>query len=223
MKRILTFITLCLSLVPGLAQNFHGYVYYQKPNGGTEPLPFAQVYHMEREKLIETDANGEFTLKLNARATLIATYVGYTRDTVVVEPGTAEARFYLTGENDLDESKVVAQQSTMPKLKSIKTEVITAAGLCKMACCALAESFENSASVTVGFSDAVTGARQIKLLGLSGTYTQMLDENRPVMRGIASPFGMSFVPGQWLESIQIAKGPSSVINGLEAITGQINM
>ncbi len=223
MKRILTFITLCLSLVPALAQNFHGYVYYQKPNGGTEPLPFAQIYHMEREKLIETDANGEFTLKLNTRATLIATYVGYTRDTVVVEPGTAEARFYLTGENDLDESKVVAQQSTMPKLKSIKTEVITAAGLCKMACCALAESFENSASVTVGFADAVTGARQIKLLGLSGTYTQMLDENRPVMRGIASPFGMSFVPGQWLESIQIAKGPSSVINGLEAITGQINM
>ena len=223
MKRILTFISLCLSLVPALAQNFHGYVYYQKPNGGTEPLPFAQVYHMEREKLIETDANGEFTLILTGRATLIATYVGYTRDTVVVEPGTAEAKFYLSGENDLDASKVVAQQSTMPKLKSIKTEVITAAGLCKMACCALAESFENSASVTVGYSDAVTGARQIKLLGLSGTYTQMLDENRPVMRGIASPFGMSFVPGQWLESIQIAKGPSSVINGLEAITGQINM
>ena len=223
MKRILTFISLCLSLVPALAQNFHGYVFYQKPNGGTEPLPFAQVYHMEREKLIETDENGEFTLILNGRATLIATYVGYTRDTVVVEPGTTEAKFYLSGENDLSESKVTAQQSTMPKLKSIKTEVITAAGLCKMACCALAESFENSASVTVGFSDAVTGARQIKLLGLSGTYTQMLDENRPVMRGIAAPFGMSFVPGQWLESIQIAKGPSSVINGLEAITGQINM
>ena len=223
MKRFLFISLIFLTAVSATAQTFHGYVFYQKPNGGTEPLPFAQVYHMEREKLIETDANGEFTLKLNARATLIATYVGYTRDTVVVEPGTSDAKFYLTGENDLDESKVVAQQSTMPKLKSIKTEVITAAGLCKMACCALAESFENSASVTVGFSDAVTGARQIKLLGLSGTYTQMLDENRPVMRGIAAPFGMSFVPGQWLESIQIAKGPSSVINGLEAITGQINM
>jgi hypothetical protein len=223
MKKILILSFLFLSAFPVLGQTFHGYVYYQKPNGSTEPLPFAQVYHMEREKLIETDENGEFTLKLNARATLIATYVGYTRDTVVVEPGTTEAKFYLSGENDLSESKVTAQQSTMPKLKSVKTEVITAAGLCKMACCALAESFENSASVTVGYSDAVTGARQIKLLGLSGTYTQMLDENRPVMRGIASPFGMSFVPGQWLESIQIAKGPSSVINGLEAITGQINM
>ena len=223
MKRILIVISLCLAALPTFAQQLHGYVFYQKPNGGTEPLPFAQVYHMEKARLIDTDANGEFTLTLTARATLIATYVGYTRDTVVVEPGTAEAKFYLSGENDLSESKVTAMQSTLPKMKPVKTEVITAAGLCKMACCALAESFENSASVTVGYADAVTGARQIKLLGLSGTYTQMLDENRPVMRGIAAPFGMSFVPGQWLESIQIAKGPSSVINGLEAITGQINM
>ena len=150
MKRILISIILCLTLFPALAQTLHGYVYYQNPNGKTEPLPFAQVYHMEREKLIETDANGEFTLRLTARATLIATYVGYTRDTVVVEPGTAEAKFYLSGENDLNESKVTAMQSTLPKLKSVKTEVITAAGLCKMACCALAESFENTASVTVG-------------------------------------------------------------------------
>ena len=109
------------------------------------------------------------------------------------------------------------------KGKPIRTEVISAAGLCKMACCNLAESFENSASVTVGYSDAVTGARQIRLLGLSGTYTQMLDENRPVMRGLSSPFGLSYVPGQWLESIQIAKGASSVINGVESITGQINL
>ena len=212
-----------LAAFPVMAQNFRGSVFYQKPNGSTEALPFAQVYYLEREKLIETDENGQFSLMLNDRATLIATYVGYTRDTVSVEPGIAQASFYLSGENDLNESKVTAMQSTLPKLKSVRTEVITAAGLCKMACCALAESFENSASVTVGYSDAVTGARQIKLLGLSGTYTQMLDENRPVMRGIASPFGLSFVPGQWLESIQIAKGPSSVINGLEAITGQINM
>jgi len=222
MKKILL-ILFTLAAGSAAAQNFSGSVFYRKADGGTEPLPFAQVYHLERKNLIETDANGRFSLNLTDRATLVATYVGYTRDTVVVEPGTASASFYLAGENDIDASKVTAQQSTLPKLKSVKTEVITAAGLCKMACCALAESFENSASVTVGYSDAVTGARQIKLLGLSGTYTQMLDENRPVMRGIAAPFGMSFVPGQWLESIQIAKGPSSVINGLEAITGQINM
>lgn len=113
--------------------------------------------------------------------------------------------------------------NTLSRFKDIRTEVISAAGLCKMACCNLAESFENSASVTVGYSDAVTGARQIRLLGLSGVYTQMLDENRPVMRGIAAPFGLSYIPGQWLNSIQIAKGAPSVINGVESITGQINM
>jgi len=115
------------------------------------------------------------------------------------------------------------QGNFLSKGKDIRTEVISAAGLCKMACCNLAESFENSASVTVGYSDAVTGARQIRLLGLSGVYTQMLDENRPVMRGLASPFGLNYFPGQWLSSIQIAKGAPSVINGVESITGTINL
>ena len=127
--------------------------------------------------------------------------------------------------DSLDAAVFVSRQSGnyLSKGKEIRTEVISAAGLCKMACCNLAESFENSASVTVGYSDAVTGARQIRLLGLSGIYTQMLDETRPVMRGLSAPFGLSYVPGQWLESIQIAKGASSVINGVECMTGQINM
>ena len=111
----------------------------------------------------------------------------------------------------------------LSKGKDIRTEVITTAGLCKMACCNLAESFENSAGVTVGYSDAVTGARQIRLLGQSGIYVQMLDENRPVMRGLSAPWGLNYVPSQWLESIQVAKGVTSVINGAESMTGQINM
>ena len=135
------------------------------------------------------------------------------------------AGIYGERADSLDAAVFVSRQAGnyLSKGKEIRTEVISAAGLCKMACCNLAESFENSASVTVGYSDAVTGARQIRLLGLSGVYTQMLDENRPVMRGLSAPFGLSYVPGQWLESIQIAKGASSVINGVESMTGQINM
>lgn len=222
-KRLTILFLLLTAVLPLHAVDFKGTVYARKKAGGSEPLPFAQVYYLEQKKIIETDGDGVFHLDLSAAATLIATYVGYSRDTVVVAPGVTSADFYLTGENEVDEAVVTSRQAGISKLKPVKTEVITAAGLCKMACCALAESFENSASVTVGYSDAVTGAKQIKLLGLSGTYTQMLDENRPVMRGLLNPFGMSYVPGQWLESIQIAKGPSSVINGLEAITGQINM
>ncbi len=146
---------------------------------------------------------------------------------VVDEHGHAVDTTDIYGEraDSLNAAVFVSRQAGnyLSKGKEIRTEVISAAGLCKMACCNLAESFENSASVTVGYSDAVTGARQIRLLGLSGIYTQMLDETRPVMRGLSAPFGLSYVPGQWLESIQIAKGSSSVINGVECMTGQINM
>lgn len=130
-----------------------------------------------------------------------------------------------TSEYNLDEIVFYGkgESNYISKMKPLKTEVITNAGLCKMACCNLAESFENNASISVGYSDAVSGARQIRLLGLSGNYTQMLEENIPAMRGLAAPFGLSYTPGQWLESIQIAKGPGSVINGYESIAGQINL
>ena len=116
-----------------------------------------------------------------------------------------------------------ADANYLSRGKELRTEVISSAGLMKMACCTLAESFENSASVTVGYADATTGARQIRLLGLSGIYTQMLDENRPTMRGITAPFGLSYMPGPWLESIQVGKGSPSVVNGTESITGSINL
>ncbi|MDR1680017.1 MAG: TonB-dependent receptor plug domain-containing protein [Prevotellaceae bacterium] len=92
----------------------------------------------------------------------------------------------------------------------------------RAACCNLSESFETNPSVDVSYSDAATGAKQIKLLGLSGTYVQMLAENVPTLRGIAAPYGLSYTPGAWLESIQISKGTSSVLNGYEALAGQIN-
>lgn len=104
-----------------------------------------------------------------------------------------------------------------------KTETISRVGLSKMACCTVAESFENSAAVTVGYSDAVSGARQIKMLGLAGTYTQLLDESRSMMRGLAAPYSLDYTPGDWLKSIQVSKGVSSVTSGHEAITGQINL
>ena len=159
------------------------------------------------------------------KKTIIAAIFSFCAIFVTANAQTDTTGIYSERKDSLDAAVFVSRQAGnyLSKGKDIRTEVISAAGLCKMACCNLAESFENSASVTVGYSDAVTGARQIRLLGLSGVYTQMLDETRPVMRGLASPFGLSYVPGQWLESIQIAKGSSSVINGVECMTGQINM
>lgn len=95
--------------------------------------------------------------------------------------------------------------------------------LFKAACCNLGESFVTNPSVDVSYNDATTGARQIKLLGLAGTYVQMLTENLPDLRGAAAPYALGYVPGAWMKSIQVSKGAASVKNGYESITGQINV
>ena len=95
--------------------------------------------------------------------------------------------------------------------------------LFKAACCNLGESFSTNPSVDVSYNDATTGARQIKLLGLSGTYVQMLTENIPNFRGAAAPYALGYVPGPWMKAIQVSKGSASVKNGYESITGQINV
>ena len=118
---------------------------------------------------------------------------------------------------------VVARQSSRSRLQVMNTEIIGKGELQRAACCNLGESFTTNPSVDVSYSDAATGARQIKLLGLSGTYVQMLTENMPNLRGASLPYSLGYVPGPWMQSIQVSKGASSVKNGYESITGQINV
>jgi hypothetical protein len=95
--------------------------------------------------------------------------------------------------------------------------------LFKAACCNLGESFVTNPSVDTNYSDATTGTRQIRLLGLSGTYVQLLTETQPAYRGAALPYQLGYIPGNWMKSIQVSKGNASVKNGYEAMTGQINV
>ncbi len=173
-----------------------------------------------------SDENGDYEIhKVKDHYDLIAGFAGMQSDTVTVDKTTKELNFTLVEMNQIEGITVEGNLGgNYISLSGInKDEMISFAGLCKMACCNLAESFENSASVTVGYSDAISGARQIKMLGLAGTYTQILDENRAIMRGISSPYALSYTPGMWLNSIQVSKGISSVTAGHEAITGQINL
>ncbi len=192
-----------------------------------QPLVGASVYWAGTTIGASTDAEGGFLLhRVKGYDRLVASYLGYVNDTIRVDGGVGQLEFRLRSEGVALEDVVVegAVSGNFVKRDGIvKGEMISFAGLCKMACCNLAESFENSASVTVGYSDAISGARQIKMLGLAGTYTQILDENRPIMHGLSAPYGMSYTPGMWLNSIQVSKGVASVTAGHEAITGQINL
>jgi len=124
---------------------------------------------------------------------------------------------------DLDEVVVSAQGRGLKSSVATNTSLISARELTRAACCNLGESFTTNPSVDVSYSDAATGARQIKLLGLSGAYVQMLTENIPAARGVSAPYYLGYIAGPWMQSIQVSKGASSVKNGYESITGQINI
>lgn len=189
-----------------------------------EPIQGASVYWLNSNLGTVTDASGSFLIsEISNSNKLIVSNVGFKSDTVTINGNTINIT--LLDNLQLSEVSVVARNNGTIKLKTavFNTEKINAAELCKAACCNLSESFETNPSVDVSYSDAATGAKQIKLLGLPGTYVQMLTENIPNLRGISAPYGMSFIPGPWMESIQVSKGTSSVVNGYEAITGQINV
>lgn len=125
---------------------------------------------------------------------------------------------------ELQEYVVTSNDNTLTlRGTALNSQLITAGELKRAACCNLGESFTTNPSVDVSYSDAATGARQIKLLGLAGTYVQMLTENIPNFRGAAAPYGLGYIAGPWMQSIQVSKGASSVKNGYESITGQINI
>ena len=226
MKRFVYFALSAFFIAAGgtlRAQDIRGVV----RDADDRPLAGASVYWAGTTVGASTDAEGAFLLhRVKGYDRLVASYLGYVNDTLRIDEAVQRADFALRAEGVELEGVVVEGNLSGNFVKRdgiVKGEMISFAGLCKMACCNLAESFENSASVTVGYSDAISGARQIKMLGLAGTYTQILDENRPIMRGLSAPYGLSYTPGMWLNSIQVSKGVASVTAGHEAITGQINL
>ena len=171
------------------------------------------------------DENGYFELpKQDTIAHLRIDYVGYEPMLVEVLPEETELTIAISGITELMEVEVAAQKrdNFVSTLSTLNVETIGSGEFRKAPCCNLAESFQTNASIDVMYSDAVTGAREIQLLGLRGTYTQMMIEKRPALTGLGSAFAMEYIPGTWLNSIQISKGTSTVQNGYQSITGQIN-
>lgn len=196
-----------------------------KDNAGA-PLPGANVAWVNTKVFAVTAEDGSFSVdKPKDSETLVISYIGFENDTIHVDSENVKLEIVLREGLSLGEVNVVRRRFGTTKLRSsaMNVDIISSAELSRAACCNLGESFVTNPSVDVSYSDAATGAKQIKLLGLSGTYVQMMTENIPNYRGAAAPYGLGYVPGPWMQSIQVSKGSSSVKNGYESITGQINV
>lgn len=190
-----------------------------------EVLVGANVYWANTTHGTSTGADGHFALE-NDRSTrlLVASYMGFHNDTTEVS-GREPLTIVLVSDLVLGEVTITERQMAVLRSRqsAFDTQSLGTGELFKAACCNLSEAFETNPSVDVAYADAATGAKQIRLLGLSGTYVQLLTENTPAVRGLAQQFGLAYIPGTWMQSVQVSKGASSVINGYEAVTGQINV
>ncbi len=206
------------------SQNLTGIVLEKKADGKTEALIGATLRWKNAHNGTSTDSEGKFTIvKSLENHELIVSSVGYKTDTIMVH-SVNFLRIYLQSESStLQEVVITAGSTNIDRMNPIQTEMITAKTLGKAACCNLSESFETNASVSVSYADAVTGSKQIQLLGLSGNYIQANTENIPNLRGLNTTFGINFIPGTWISSIDVGKGAGSVVNGYESMTGQINI
>jgi len=171
-----------------------------------------------------TNNKGWFTIPYDPQyKKLIVSYIGYKTDTIIIS-NTTPIHHFITLEKGLNEITIRSKRNAVQKslFATANTFTVNNDELLKAACCNLAESFETNPSIDVSFSDALTGTRQIQMLGLKSPYLQIMQENIPSIRGAAQAFGLTFTPGTWVESIQITKGAGSVVNGFESISGQIN-
>ncbi len=207
-------------------QNTIDGVVYELQDGSKQPLPLANVYWMDGSLGVVTDDKGRFSIQRNQQQFLIASFVGYKSDTLQITSSSTSVEFALRPSgNQLNEVSVVQREKAtkVDLFGAVKVETITQKELLKAACCNLSESFETNPSIDVSIADAVTGTKQIQMLGLAGPYAQITRENMPDVRGLSAVSGLTYVPGHWISSIQLNKGTGSVVNGYESITGQINV
>lgn len=191
------------------------------------PIANVKITISELNSTFFSDESGSFDLiQGNGSVSLILEKEGFQK--LEIQQSTAQDFTIqlekIIVESNIETVKVVKNQKTLGrKQKAVtNTQNLSQGELQKAACCNLSESFETNPSIDVNFSDAVTGNKQIKMLGLTSPYILMSEENIPAIRGALQATGLNFIPGTWAESIQITKGAGSVTNGYESISGQIN-
>lgn len=224
MKKILISIVLLITMQSFSQQTFKGMIMDRNNPKDNLGVFGVNVYWLNTQVGTTTNEKGWFEIPYKpAYKKLVISYVGYKTDTLTItslEP----IHHFLTPENELDEIKIASKKKATQKsfIQTANVFTVNSDELLKAACCNLAESFETNPSIDVNFSDALTGTRQIQMLGLRSPYLLITQENIPSIRGAAQTYGLTFTPGTWVESIQITKGAGSVINGFESISGQIN-
>jgi len=223
-KYILNSLILFIPCILFSQVTFRGMIMDRNNSKANLGVDGASVHWLNTNVGAVTNAKGWFAISYKTEyKKLVISYLGYKTDTVTIR-NLEPLHHFITPQSELEEITIKSKRNAVQKstFSTVNMFTVNSEELLKAACCNLAESFETNPSIDVSFSDALTGTRQIQMLGLTSPYLLITQENIPSVRGASQVFGMTFTPGTWVESIQISKGAGSVVNGFESISGQIN-
>ncbi len=191
-----------------------------------EALTGASVYWLDSNQGTMTEINGIFSIAFNeiSNKKLIASYVGFKSDTIEIT-NQKYVKFTLAAIKSLSEVVITEERDgiILSNIDPIKTENITQTELKKAACCDLAGCFETQLTIQPQTSNVITNAKELRILGLSGVYNQVLVDGFPMIQALSYTYGISGIPGTLVENIFVSKGANSVLQGFESISGQINV
>jgi outer membrane receptor for ferrienterochelin and colicin len=228
MKNIFWLLTAIFALHTNYAQSkyLEGTVYEAGEKKSATPIPGVNIYFQGFDGGTSTDVEGFFHIDVPTGATnVIFSFIGFKNDTVAIETLVNPVNIVMKDGSILPDVVIKARKGgyAFEKYSPRDSHIMHEGELRKAACCNISESFETNPSIDASFTDAVTGTKQIQMLGLSGKYVQIMQDNIPMTRGLSTIYGLEFVPGAWVNSIQISKGAGSVVNGYESMIGQINV
>ena len=226
MKLFLKILFLFL-VIKSYSQEFlTGKISYVDKENKSVSLEGVSVYWLDSSVGVISDQNGFYSIPFEKSTNkLVFKILGFKDDIVVINTVKQHNQVMIEALDELDEVVVSKRRNTIQKsyFKTQNIVNVSSDELLKAACCNVSESFETNPSIDVSFSNAITGVKQVKMLGLESPYILITEENIPMVRGASQVFGLSFIPGSWVESMQITKGTGSVVNGFESISGQINI
>ncbi len=177
-----------------------------------------------------TDEDGYYHILNVPKGTyeVIASRIGFAtaRQKVTVAAGketTADFRLHPTV---LEIGGVVVTATRTPRILEdipVHTEVIGPERIEAKNAENLLEALEGETGIKVQTTCSICNAAEIRMQGLSGGHTQVLIDGQPIVSGFATVYGLSQIPAENIERIEIVKGAGSAMYGSDAIAGVVNI